>query len=175
MNRKQIVDVSIAVFLIICGSLLLVLPLFHYIKIKTVFMGIFAIYSIINLIQYILTFKSKDIEGLLTFFASIITLVIAWRLDIEKVPWYLALTLFIWIIMMSLIKLKKADYYNDRRNSVWILKIITLVLFILCGLLATINLYYSADVQILVVGFFFLIHGVLESLDPLTVYLLESK
>ena len=175
MDRKQIVDVSIAVFLIICGSLLLVLPLFHYIKIKTVFMGIFAIYSIINLIQYILTFKSKDIEGLLTFFASIITLIIAWRLDIEKVPWYLALTLFIWIIMMSLIKLKKADYYNDRRNSVWILKIITLVLFILCGLLATINLYYSADVQILVLGFFFLIHGVLELLDPLTVYLLESK
>ena len=175
MNRKQIVDVSIAVFLIICGSLLLVLPLFHYIKIKTVFMGIFAIYSIINLIQYILTFKSKDIEGLLTFFASIVTLVIAWRLDIERVPWYLALTLFIWIIMMSLIKLKKADYYNDRRNSVWILKIITLVLFILCGLLATINLYYSADVQILVLGFFFLIHGVLELLDPLTVYLLESK
>ena len=175
MNRKQIVDVVIAVFLITCASLLLVLPIFHYIKIKTIFIGLFAIYSILNLIQYILTCKSKDIEGILTFFASLIALIIAWKLDIASVPWYLALTLFIWIIMMSLIKLKKADYYNDRRNSVWILKIITLVLFILCGLLATINLYYSADVQILIIGFFFLIHGILELLDPLTVYLLERK
>ena len=99
MNRKQIVDVVIAVFLIICGSLLLVLPIFHYIKIKTIFMGVFALYSILNLVQYILTHKSKDIEGLLTFLASIIALVIAWKLDIASVPWYLALTLFIWIIM----------------------------------------------------------------------------
>ena len=175
MNKKQIVDLLIAVFLIICGAVLLVFPLFHFVKVKPIFMGILAIYGILNLIQFLLTKDAKDYEGLLTMVASVITLIVAWRLDVAKTPWYLALTLFIWIIMMSLIKMKKADYYNDRKNPVWILKIVTLILFILTGLLATLNLYYEADIQILVLGFFFLIHGMLELFDPLTVYLGEKK
>ena len=87
----------------------------------------------------------------------------------------MALTLFIWVILMSLIKLKKTDYYNDRKNKMWVLRLITLMLFMLTGLLATINLYYTADVQILVLGFFFYIHGILELVDPITNYLMQKK
>ena len=175
MNKKQIVDLIIAIFLIIGGSTLLVFPLFHFVSVKPIFMGILGMYGLLNLIQFILTKEAKDYEGLFTTIASLITLVVVWKLDIAKVPWYLALALFIWIIMMALIKLKKADYYNDRKNSVWILKIVTLIFFILIGLLSTINLYYEADVQVLVLGFFFLVHGMLELFDPLTVYLIEKK
>lgn len=175
MNKKQIVDLVIAIFLILCGGILLVFPLFHFVHVKPIFMAILGIYGFLNLIQFLLTKEARDYEGLFTAIASVISLIVAWRLDIAKVPWYLALTLFIWIIMMSLIKMKKADYYNDRKNSIWILKIVTLVFFILTGLLATINLYYEADVQILVLGFFFLIHGMLELFDPLTDYLLSHK
>lgn len=175
MNKKQIVDLVIAVFLIICGAVLLIFPLFHFVSVKPIFMSILGVYGVLNLIQFLLTKEAKDYEGLFTTIASVIALIVAWRLDIVKVPWYLALTLFIWIIMMALIKMKKADYYNDRRNSVWILKIITLILFVLTGLLATINLYYEADIQVLVLGFFFLIHGMLELFDPLTIYLIEKS
>ena len=138
-------------------------------------MKVLAFYSLLNLSQFLLTKKAKDYEGLFTFLASIIALIVVWRLDVAKTPWYLAISLFIWIILMALIKMKKADYYNDRKNPVWILKIITLILFILTGLLATINLYYEADVQILVLGFFFLVHGMLELFDPLTIYLISKK
>lgn len=103
MNKKQKVDLIIAVFLIICGAVLLVFPLFHFVKVKPIFMTILAIYGILNLIQFLLTRKAKDYEGLLTTLASIVALIVAWRLNIEKTPWYLALTLFIWIILMSLI------------------------------------------------------------------------
>ncbi len=175
MKKKQIVDLVIAIFLIICGGVLLIFPLFHFVSVKPIFMVVLGVYGLLNLIQFLLTKEAKDYEGLFTTIASVITIIIAWRLNIDKVPWYLALTLFVWIIMMSLIKMKKADYYNDRKNSIWILKIITLVLFILTGLLATINLYYEADVQILVLGFFFLIHGMLELFDPLTIYLVKKR
>lgn len=175
MNKKQIVDLVTAVILILCGSILLVFPLFNIINIKIIFISVLAFYGIMNLIQFLLTYKSKDYEGLFTTVASLIALIVAWKLNIESIPWYLAVALFVWIILMSLIKLKKADYYNDRKHSAWILKIVTLILFILTGLLTTINLYYTSDVQILVLGFFYLIHGILELLDPLTVYLIEKK
>ena len=92
-------------------------------------------------------------------------------LDINKVPWYLALCLLIWIILLSLIKLKKGDYYNDRKNKMWIFEVICLVLFILTGLLTTMNLYYENDIQVLVLGYFFLIHGLLELFDPIVISL----
>jgi uncharacterized membrane protein HdeD (DUF308 family) len=174
MNKKQIVDLIIALLLILVGSIMLIFPILNFVKVKVIFLGVLGIYGILNLCQFLLTLKDKDYEGLLTMIASFITIIVALFLDIEITPWYLALSLFIWIILMSLIKLKKADYYHDRKNKVWILKIVTLILFILSGLLATINLY-SSDIQILVLGFFFLIHGILELVDPLTLYLMENK
>lgn len=175
MSKKQIVDLVIAIFLIVIGSLLLIFPLFNFIDVKIIFLSVLGLYAFLNLFQFILTRKEKDYEGLLTSGASIIAFVVVCLLDVNKVPWYLAASLFIWVILMALIKLKKTDYYNDRKNKVWILKAITLILFILTGLLATINLYYENGIQILILGFFFLIHGMLELFDPLTVYLMENK
>ena len=175
MNKKQIVDLITAIILIVVGSALLIFPILEVINVKIIFMVVLGIYGIMNLIQFILTRNSKDYEGLFTTIASVIVLIIVANLNVNKVPWYLAIALFTWIILMALIKLKKADYYNDRKNKVWILKIVTLILFVLTGLLTTLNLYYTNDIQILVLGFFYLIHGILELLDPLTVYLLEKK
>ena len=171
MNKKQKVELIIAAFLIICGSLVLIFPLFQFVKVKFIFISVLAVYGLLNLIKFILVRESKDYEGLFTTLASIVALIVVCFLDVDNVPWYLALSLFIWIIFMSLIKLKKADYYNDRKNKVWILEIVTLILFILSGLLTTINLYYENDIQVLVLGYFYLIHGILEFVDPLTIYL----
>ena len=151
MNRKQIVDLITAIILILVGSALLIFPILEVINVKIIFMAVLSIYGIMNLVQFLLTRKSKDYEGLFTMIASVIVLVIVANLNVGKVPWYLAIALFTWIILMALIKLKKA------------------------GLLTTINLYYPNDIQILVLGFFYLIHGILELLDPLAVYLLEKK
>lgn len=174
MTRKQIIDLITAVFLIICGSIILIFPLFHFVKIKYIFIGVLIVYALLNLIHFILTYKNKDYESLYTVIASVIVLILVSYLNVEKVPWYLALSLFIWVILMSLIKLKKADYYNDRANKLWILKVISLSLFILTGLLATINLYYENDIQTLILGFFFLIHGILQLFEPLCNYLMTQ-
>ncbi len=175
MNKKQKVELIIATFLIITGSLLLIFPLFHFIKVKLIFTSVLGIYAILNFIKFLFVKQTKDYEGLFVTLASLIVIILASFLDIESIPWYLALTLFIWIIFMSLIKLKKADYYNDRKNKAWILEIITLILFILSGLLTTINLYYENDIQILVLGYFYLIHGILELVDPIALFLKDSK
>lgn len=175
MNKKQKVELIIATFLIIMGSLLLIFPLFLFIKVKLIFTSILGIYAILNFIKFLFVKQTKDYEGLFVTLASLIVIILASFLDIESIPWYLALTLFIWIIFMSLIKLKKADYYNDRKNKAWILEIITLILFILSGLLTTINLYYENDIQILVLGYFYLIHGILELVDPIALFLKDSK
>ena len=110
MNKKQKVELIIAAFLIICGSLVLIFPLFQFVKVKFIFISVLAIYGLLNLIKFILVRESKDYEGLFTTLASIVALIVVCFLDVDNVPWYLALSLFIWIIFMSLIKLMSSKY-----------------------------------------------------------------
>jgi hypothetical protein len=107
--------------------------------------------------------------------SSIISLVVLGLLDVDENPFNMAIVLFVWVTLMSLVKLKKCDYYHDRHKKIWVLKMINLLVFILTGLLSVINLYYDHTVQLLVLGFFFFIHGLLELTDPVTMYLLEDK
>lgn len=173
--KKVLVDLITAIFLIITGCVVLALPIMGVNNVKVLFIVVLALYGIINLVQFILTIKDKDYEGLFTAIASVVTIIIAAFTDLKTVPLNLAMTLFVWISFMSLIKLKKIDYYHDRKRKIWLLRMITLVLFILSGLLSVINLYYESEVQILILGFFFFIHGILELVDPITNYLLEKK
>ena len=113
--------------------------------------------------------KDRDKDSALTVY--VIQLIINFFWSIIFFSLKLRLFAFIWIILLSLIKLKKGDYYNDRKNKMWIIEVISLVLFILAGLLTTMNLYYENDIQVLVLGYFFLIHGILELFDPLIISL----
>ena len=175
MKRKEIVDLVVATFLIVIGSALLTFPLFNITNIKYVFMGTLAFYGIVNLSQFLATSNDKDYEGLFTMLACIVCLIILGFINVDNNPKNLAMVLLMWIILMSLIKLKKCDFYHDQNRKIYLLKIITLVLFVLSGLLSVINLYYDAQIQVLVLGFFYFIHGILELVDPITNYLLRIE
>lgn len=170
MDRRTLVEFITAWILILLSCIVIVLPIFNVLNVKMVFISIIAIYGIIHLFKNFTTLASKDYSGFGTSFNSVIILILMMFLDINE-PWNLALTLFIWIILMSLTKLKESDYYHDRKNKLWKLNICNLLLFILVGILTTINLYYPSEVQIIVLGFFFLIHGILELMDPLVAYI----
>lgn len=174
MDRRTLVEFIIAGILILISCVVLVLPIFNVDNIKMVFISIISLYGISHLIKNFTTLASKDYSGFGTSLNSVIVLVLMMFLDVNE-PWNLALILFIWIILMSLTKLKESDYYHDRKNKLWKLNICNLLLFILVGILTTINLYYPSEVQILVLGFFFLIHGILELMDPLVAYIIEKK
>ncbi len=167
MKKKQKVDMGIAIFLILIGVILLILPLFNISNIKWLNTGIFSLYTILNLIQFILTKESKDYEGLHSAIGSLIVLIANLLIRPINNPKTLSMLLMTWIIFMSLAKLKKMDYYHDRRDRMWKIRAFNLSLFILVGVLACINLAYEGVVQVLVIGFFMLIHGILELFDPI--------
>ena len=57
----------------------------------------------------------------------------------------------------------------------WILRLFILFAFLTSGLLTGLNLYYEASVQTIIVGFFFLINGILDIVDPIALYLMENS
>lgn len=175
MDRRTLVEFVTAWVLIALASIIMILPLFTIINVRIVFIGIIALYGIIHLIKNFMILKSKEYSGFSTAISSVIILIILLFVDINDRPWNLALVLFIWIILMSLTKLKESDYYHDHKNKLWELNVVNLILFILAGILTTISLFCENDVQILVLGFFFLINGILDLMDPLVAYINGKK
>lgn len=175
MQRRTLVEFIVGWILILFAVIITVLPIFNIRNVKNIFIIIIASYGIIHLIKNIFILNYKEYSGFSTSLASMFILILLLFIDINDSPWNLALLLFIWIIFMSLIKLKESDYYHDKKNKIWLLNIVNLVIFIISGIIASLNLYYTQDIQILVLGFFFLINGILELMDPLAGYIMENK
>ena len=166
MKSKQKVDIISAIFMALVGVVLLVLPQFKVLTMRYIIVSVYIMYALINLIRFFVTIKSKDFEGLHYTLASIVAIIINLVIDLSS-PRYLALGLFCWIALVSLSKLKKIDYYHDKRDRMWKFAIADMIIFLLAGILACTNLYYSTAVQLLIIGFFFLINGILEIFDPI--------
>lgn len=175
MDRRTLVEFVAAWVLVLLGGLITLLPIFNASDVKCIFIVIISVYGIVHLLKNIYILKTKEYSSFYITGASVITLILLNFFDISDSPWNLALVLFIWVIMVSLIKLKECDYYHDNKSYLWILNIVNLILFILTGVLTAVNLYYTGDIQILVLGFFFLINGILELMDPIVAYILEKK
>ncbi len=175
MNRKQKVDMLIDLCLILIGVALLVLPMFKITNLYNLMIFIFSAYALLNFIQFIFTYKSKDYESLYSTIIAIFTLILNIIFEMTASPRTLALILMCWIALMSFAKLKKVDYYHDRHDEMWKVRVFNLLFFIIAGILTSINLAYNHEVQIIVIGFFMLIHGILELFDPIVKTLLTHS
>ena len=171
LKAKQKVDFVVDLFLVIIGMLIVILGILKFSNVKVLFVSTLFVYAVLNLMQFILTRKEKDYEGLYTTFASCAIACADIFLDFNNVN-VISVSIMAWVTMMSVIKFIKTDYYNDRKDRMYKFRIVSLVFFIITGILVSLSLNYSANVQVLVLGYFFLIHGLLELIDPITKYLI---
>lgn len=173
MKKKELVDLITGISLMLLAGVILLLPTFKINDLSFILKIVFGFYALIKLTQFILILKNKDFESLFTCFISMGALISLFF--IEDSTKNMVLVLMIWMGLMCLIKLKKADFYHDRHNKMWILRLFILFAFLSSGLLTGINLYYEESVQTIIVGFFFLINGILDIVDPISKYLMENK
>ncbi len=165
MKTKQKIDIGIGIAYVFMATLFLLFPLYHINNIKWIILISFSIVSLLSLTQFIINRKTKDYTGLYTFIINLLLALSMLVIDVSKAK-NLAMCLMGWVILMSLVKLKKSDYYHDRKDRMWKLNIIMLGIFILSGILTSINLYHESDVQEIVIGYFFFINGILDIMDP---------
>lgn len=163
MNKKGIIDFITNFALLIFASCILLLPSLNITDFKSVLMLIFGFYTLIKLTGFILTLKEHDLENLFTGIISLGSLISIYLIKDTK---YIVLIFLIWMGLMCLVKLKKADFYHDRKNKMWLLRLLMLFIFLTSGLLTGINLIYESAIQIIVIGYFFFINSALDCIDP---------
>lgn len=164
------VDFITGILLFLVSIIALLMPVFEVTNILFILKFILVLYAIINLGRFILNYKTKDFEGLYTSIISIILFISLFFINISK-SINLALILFFFVIAESFIRLKKADYYHDRKEKIWILEITTLIVFILSGLLTSFSILLTSDGNVFMIGFLFFINGFIEIIDPIVNYI----
>lgn len=155
-------NIGVSIILILLGIFLLIFPWFGKTAPNKLLYLLFSIYGGIKIIEYILTRNEKDYEDLYTGIACVLAATSGFKFSSYSTAMVLSLTLVSWIGIMAIIKLIKLDYYHDRENKMFYVNLITFSLFLLLGLLTSINLYFELTVQTLILGFFFVVNGLLN-------------
>jgi uncharacterized membrane protein HdeD (DUF308 family) len=166
LKRKQIYSLISALLILLIGVVLLSFKSLIS-NANNLFFYVMYFYATIKLIEYFMTKEVGDYENLLVAMVSVIAGTSGLVFHLQSTPIVLSITLISWVSALAIIKLIKVDYLMDRKNKMWYAEIITLGIFVLIGILTSINLYFSASVQTLMLGFFFLIMGIVEMIHPL--------
>ena len=149
--------------LLLIGLLILVVPFLGFMEPNMLLYVVFSIYALIKIIEVIITKNyGGDNEDIYTAIACALAAISGFKYINYDPPMVLSITLASWVSIMAIIKLIKLDYYHDRENGMLYVNLVTFSLFILIGLLTSINLYFNETVQVLMLGFFFIINGLLN-------------
>lgn len=167
-RRKEIklrdkTNLIVSGILLLMGLLMLILPFLGFMQPNILLYVVFSIYALIKIIEVVITKNyGGDNEDIYTAIACSLAAISGFKYINYDPPMVLSITLASWVGIMSIIKLIKLDYYHDKENGMLYVNLVTFSMFLLLGLLTSINLYFNETVQVLMLGFFFVINGLLN-------------
>lgn len=160
-TKKNKINLICSAILLLVGLAMFILPWIKILDPVKILYVVFSIYALVKLVEYFLTRNGSDLENLYTAIASALAAISGFRFINYEPTIVLSMTLASWVAVMAIIKLIKLDYYHDRENGMLYVNLITFSLFILLGLLTSINLYFNETVQYIMLAFFFVVNGLL--------------
>ncbi len=164
MKKRNTIEFITNLALVILSFGILLMPMFKFDDLKIILLVILGLYSLMKLTSFLLIRKKDEFESLIMGITSLIAFIGVYFLKLNgKV---LLLIILIWMGINALVKLKKADYYHDRKDKMWILKLFLLIIFIANGLFTSINLFNNTT-QLVAMGYFFLISSLLDTIEVL--------
>ena len=155
MKKKSFLwNVYGSVVILLFGCFFLLLPLFHISDITLVFGLFLAMFTIISLVMFVGQYKNKEYSSFFVFLISIILLIGSFLFPLTSQPKTLALSLLVWILFVSLAKIKRADFFHDRKSKIWCLEISLFFLFFLNGICTCLNFAFTEITSVLSFGYF---------------------
>ncbi len=173
MNKTQKIELVFAILSTLMSICIIFLPSINN-NIKGICLGAFSFFLLLNVIRFLILKKEKDYEGLYNVCLFLLMIILTFVMKLKEAK-NLSFYLLTFITIASLIKLKKADYYHDRKSNMWKIRIFHLIVFLVSGVIISLNLFHKEEIQIILMGFLFLINSFLELLDPIVINLITKK
>ena len=165
IKTKNIINFLSAISVILLGSLFFVVPNVNNMESNKILFVVMLIYFGIKISEYILTRQSKDSECIWVAIANILASTAALQYGELESNVLVSISLSVWILILTIIKLIKINEYRDAENNLMYLNIITMSLFLLTGTLSVITIYKEIININMIIGFFLIIEGILHTIE----------
>ena len=165
MNKKETISFSINIILFFTTCLIFLLCD----DLKLGLCLLFGSNALARLISFIFNYHDKKYENIISFCSSLGALISS--LYIILIPKNIVLIFLIWLGINSIIKLKKADRYHDKKDKMWLFSIFNLFIFITIGIIISLSINYPSDIIIKFICLFFIINSIMDLLDSFVLYL----
>ncbi len=161
MKQKITTGKLFSFILVLIGISYLIYPWFGNERPINLFYFFLGIYSSLKFIEYLFQKEKSDKENLYATIASVLIPLLR-LIKLPKDGMLLPLSILTWVAFMSIVKLIKLDYLHDRGLPMFRFKLVGFIIFIVLGIITSYSLYFEPKVQIIIMGFFITILGVID-------------
>lgn len=164
------------------GVLYIIIPAYYGInfvtKINTndLFISVMLIFAVINFVKYTLLGKNPNNENIYicitSCFSGILNLILNNYFN-DSIA--LAMSLAIFVLLITGIKLFTIDYYHDRKDAYYYIEGLLLAIFFVVGIITSLNLFSDMLLQTIMLGYFILIMSILDIVNISIKTMLKAK
>lgn len=183
LNRKRFfVGIVCSGIMFFMGVLYLTVPAYYgteymaNIDTNDLFVSMVLIYAVLNFIKYFLLGKNPNNENIYISIASSLTGTLNVLLNefLEK-NIILGISLLIFVLLITGIKLFTVDYYHDRKDAYYYIEGLLLAIFFIVGIVTSLNLFSDSILQTIMLGFYFIIIAILDTVNTAIKTMLKAK
>ena len=174
-KTKNFINFLSSMSVVILGSLFFLIPTISEMEPNKILFIVMLLYFGIKICEYILTRKAKDAEAIWVSISSFLAASAAIQYGSIESNILVSISLSVWIVILTIIKLIKINEYREEENALMYLNIVTMSLFVLVGILSVISIYYQTISINLILGFFFITEGILHSFEVAIRIIKENK
>jgi len=173
-NKKNFyVGIACSIAIFIMGVLYLTIPSYYglsamyNINANNLFVSGLLMFACVNLVKYIVVGKNPTTERVYMTVAS----AGSGALDIilsgffENQHMVLAISIMVFVLAITTVKLFTIDYYHDRGDAFFYIETMLLSLFLIVGIVISVNLFNDSTIQTIMLGFLFIIIGILDGVN----------
>lgn len=135
----------------------------------------YLLYALTHAISFIFYRKEKEFSNLFLFIIGILFFVISIYGNFLNEPRIFSMFILGWTLLVSLVKLKKADYFHDRKNKLWLVEMTCLVLFLISEILFCIQLDNDREIVMVLLGYSIYTVGIFELLEAILIFVTKGK
>ena len=162
---------SMAIFMM--GVMYLTIPSYYglaamySVNANNLFVSGLLMFACVNLVKYIVVGKNPTTERVYMTVASAgsgaLNIILGGFFDNQHMV--LAVSIMVFVLSITTVKLFTIDYYHDRKDAFFYIETMLLVLFLIVGIVVSVNLFSDSTIQTIMLGFLFIIIGILDGVN----------
>ncbi len=162
---------SMAIFMM--GVIYLTIPSYYglasmyNVNANNLFVSGLLMFACVNLVKYIVVGKNPTSERVYMTVASAgsgaLNIILGGFFENQHMV--LAVSIMVFVLSITTVKLFTIDYYHDRKDAFFYIETMLLVLFLIVGIVVSVNLFSDPTIQTIMLGFLFIIIGILDGVN----------